>query len=117
MTAEASGIPVYGVIWGSRCPIPAPALLTLLWEALRGRLTGTVLHIPILQHLVVGGQAAEPQLVYGQQGEKGRSDERSPDPKADALCPPAHSTTLAPPAADLAEECSLAETEQTLLAD
>lgn len=33
------------------------------------------------------------------------------------LCPPAHSTTLAPPAADLAEECPFTEAKQTLLAD
>lgn len=39
----------------SRCLTPAPALLTLLRQALRGRWAGTLLHITILQHLMVGG--------------------------------------------------------------
>lgn len=37
--------------------------LTFLWQALDGGRLYPLLHVPIVQHLVVGGQAAVPQLV------------------------------------------------------
>jgi hypothetical protein len=53
-----------------------------------------------------------------EKGEEKRSEEKGSDPKSShCLSSLGHSETLAPPATDLAEEHSLAEAEQTLLAD
>lgn len=59
-------------IWGEQ--VLDPWLLTLLGQALWGGWVGAFLYIPILQHLVVWGQAAEPQLVCAENKEEGRKE-------------------------------------------
>lgn len=67
---------------------PSPTLLTLLRQALGDGRASNLLHIPIQQNLVVGGQAAEPQLVCAQEEGEGRSEDRGADPNPATLCPP-----------------------------
>lgn len=71
---------------------------------------------PYCSTLWLGDRQQNHSLSMGSKGKR-EGVSRGALTQAGPSLPPAPSTTLASPAADLAEECALAEAEQTLLAD
>lgn len=101
----------------SGCPSPAPPSLRC-----SGRLSGmggpaTSSTSPYSRTLWLGDRQQNHSLSVRRKREREGVKTGALIPTQPLSAHPAHSITLAPPAADLAENCPLAEAEQTLLAD